>query len=383
MMTTTTTVTVSTIATTLTQSKIGSVKPPIPEKPKVPARRITKKTDSQETTATTETLNKPSLNSNELTSEKSTEETETIKFTLNNEDNDEDNVGQDSIASVVQRVLSEIVSLVETEYNHTEITDAVQSEENEQNLISSDEEDEYEQEQETNKEETKAVPVDESDGRYLIDTCLVHLKQLCYTFFTHHMFISDTSVSGIEEQISKSFASLFDPEAINASKNETDNRPVLDDQANYLSILSTVNFTKLKPESLTYLQSFQILNKLLIKMLFFPREPSSSKSNLAQELSTESADGSENDVANSENEKFFRSFEHWLKSLFVISCASQFATHTASVHSKLFEFQSVTLNTIIELIHLSESVNSHFSSGVSNQPPVSLVISSNRVIFIL
>ena len=28
--------------------------------------------------------------------------------------------------------------------------------------------------------------------------------------------------------------------------------------------------------------------------------------------------------------------------------------------SKLFEFQSISLNTIFELIHLSESVNSHF-----------------------
>jgi hypothetical protein len=329
-----------------------------------------------------------------------------VKFSLNEHNNEEEDE-EDSLERVVQRVVSEIVSLIESESSHADIDATVETNNGEENTCDEEyEEEEYEEEEveldtpEATKEDTKPTAVDESDGRYLIDTCLVHLKQLCYTFFANHMFLNDPSTAVcIEEQISKSFASLFHTDATAGSSSSSssngsspsEDRLVLDDQANYLSVLSTVSFIKLRHESLTYLQSFQILNKLLIKMLFFPREPSNAAAALStanQKESnstggaanaTEGGDDAMSSEANSENEKFLRSFEDWLKSLFVVSCASQFVTsHAASVQSKLFEFQSVTLNTIIELIHLSESVNSHFSSGPSIQQPMSLVAASNN-----
>jgi hypothetical protein len=60
--------------------------------------------------------------------------------------------------------------------------------------------------------------------------------------------------------------------------------------------------------------------------------------------------------------RFIKSIEDWLKDLFIISCASKFNynNNLSQSAAKLFEFQSISLNTIIELINLSESVNSHF-----------------------
>jgi len=57
-----------------------------------------------------------------------------------------------------------------------------------------------------------------------------------------------------------------------------------------------------------------------------------------------------------------KSIEDWLKDFFVISCASKFNynNNVSQSASKLFEFQAISLNTIIELLNLSESVNSHF-----------------------
>ena len=47
----------------------------------------------------------------------------------------------------------------------------------------------------------------------------------------------------------------------------------------------------------------------------------------------------------------------------MISCACKLNYNNSSnAAAKLFEFQSISLNTIIELIHLSESVNSHFET---------------------
>ena len=60
--------------------------------------------------------------------------------------------------------------------------------------------------------------------------------------------------------------------------------------------------------------------------------------------------------------RLIKSIENWLKDMFVISCASKFNynNNASQSASKLFEFQSISLNTIFELLNLSESVNSHF-----------------------
>ena len=72
-------------------------------------------------------------------------------------------------------------------------------------------------------------------------------------------------------------------------------------------------------------------------------------------------------VKNKLNEinRLISSFEPWLRDFFVISCACKFNYNNSVTQSafKLFEFQSISLNTIIELIHLSESVNSHFETN--------------------
>lgn len=262
-------------------------------------------------------------------------------FTLKTNDSDDEN-DDEPIDSCVRHVLNDIISLIELE----------------QDDKSTQQIDEVEVAIAPSKSQ-ELLSVGDEDGRYLIDTCLVYLKQLCYTFVTSHLFQA-TSMSDIDEQLGKSFQSLFVSETNRASK--FDEKLMMDDQTIYQATLSSLNLVKLKPDSMNYLQAFQILNRLLIKMLFFPREPSS--------LSTESSES--NNASNSldETERLFQaSFENWLKALFVISCTSQFSNHSFS--PKLFEFQSVTLNTIIELVHLSESVNSHFKQA-SNNAVVSL-----------
>ena len=278
-----------------------------------------------------------------------------------------------SVETIVGHVINGIISLIEIESNH-------ELNENQTSQIEEEEEDDgYEEDGDIEDVENEEIAVkevesteinmeskqnDSSDGRYLIDTCLVYLKQLCYTFVTNHMFLVDSSNS-IEEQLGKSFLSLFNLDARSGKFEESFN---LDYSKNYQSILSSVNFFKLKSDSLLYLQSFQILNKLLIKMLFFPREPSqASSSAVVADLDWSFNSNISNEVsAFSEvnEDRLLKSFEDWLKSLFVISCSSQLANNVPNTNTKLFEFQSVTLNTIIELIHLSESVNSHFNKNL-------------------
>jgi len=82
---------------------------------------------------------------------------------------------------------------------------------------------------------------------------------------------------------------------------------------------------KMKTNCLAYLHSFQILNKLLIKILFFPRESAvngSSSSGAAASLGA--VWKADND--DEENQRIIVSliaeFEDWIKDLFVISCTS-------------------------------------------------------------
>lgn len=173
---------------------------------------------------------------------------------------------------------------------------------------------------------------DDDNDKFLIEQCLTYLKKLCHTFITKHLFCTNEQTIG-QDQIDKSFKSLF-----NVNIRNDDGYQVDSNEPNNLTLVN------LKPNCLSYLQSFQILNKLLIKMLFFPREQHETSLDLCFNKSDSTSESLED------------SFEEWLKDLFVIS-----STSCLNQLKSLFEFQSITLNTLIELIQLSESVNSHFS----------------------
>lgn len=114
---------------------------------------------------------------------------------------------------------------------------------------------------------------------------------------------------------------------------------------------------QLRLDCLNYLQSFHILNKFLIKMLFFPRESTASCPVISDASGTDS------------NVFLIDSFDDWMKDLFLISCCAvipDYKSHTHALNSKLFEFQSITINTFLELINLSESVNSHYKETLAD-----------------
>jgi hypothetical protein len=192
------------------------------------------------------------------------------------------------------------------------------------------------------------------DDRYIIDSCLTHLKQLCFNFIINHLFLkpTDNNNNTINDQIHRSFNSLF-------NTNTFDNFGMSDNNNNNNSLV----FMKLRQDSLNYLASFQILNKLVIKMLFFPREPSltAPKFDEQTQFSEESSSQS----------LLISSFENWLKTLFVIGCTSHFVNNSNTTScTKLFEFQWVSLDTLIELINLSDSVHSHFNHGSKKISPL-------------
>ncbi|CAF0777344.1 unnamed protein product [Brachionus calyciflorus] len=188
---------------------------------------------------------------------------------------------------------------------------------------------------------TKTTEPNEPDDKLIIEQCLNSLKKLCHTFIRSHLY-QDTQ----QDFLDKSFKSLF----------SLKNKSFISNDDGYQSDSSDLNnltLMKLKSNSLQYLQSYQILNKLLIKLLFFPREQI--------ELNNS------NQIDDSP-ETLLATFEEWLKDLFVISTCSQMHNHKL-----LFEFQSISLNTLIELIHLSESVNSHFTPKKTQSDPKCLL----------
>jgi len=216
-----------------------------------------------------------------------------------------------------------------------------------------------------------------------------------------HLIQSGSGESSVNhDKVRKSFHSLF------SQKNNT----MKSNGVNYMEMICpncssslkngeqmlrenemAVQMVQLKPECLNYLQSFQIINKFLIKMFFFPREShqdndgttaSTTKANKNTKSDTEttttpSSSSEQEDLnecckqARKEkiNKLLIDSFDEWVKDLFVISCCSTFISQPtskqqiASYSSRLFEFQSITINTIIELINLSESVNARFQSS--------------------
>ena len=175
----------------------------------------------------------------------------------------------------------------------------------------------------------------EIDDKLIIEQCLSSLKKLTHTFIHAHLFSQDQL-----DQVDKSFRSLFSSSSKTFFGN--DDGYLLDTDINNLS------FIKLKSNSLQYLQSYQMLNKLMIKMLFFPREPQ---------------DQCSFKLVNENLDCCLDSFEDWLKDLFVIASTSQMQNI-----KNLFEVQSVSLNTLIELIHLSESINSHYNKRSASDP---------------
>lgn len=149
-----------------------------------------------------------------------------------------------------------------------------------------------------------------NNSNHIIEVCLTSLKHLCHTFAKSHVFLS---ISDLQEQINKSFASLFITPLQQQQQKQQNGLIILDDQqqtgaASAVVSGSGVYAIKMKPDCLGYLQSFQILNKLLIKILLFPREATCvDKSNGGENCGGGGVDGD---------------FEEWIKDLMVISCSS-------------------------------------------------------------
>ncbi len=65
----------------------------------------------------------------------------------------------------------------------------------------------------------------------------------------------------------------------------------------------------------------------------------------------------------------------------MLSCSTTVSdvksTSSGMPSSKLFEFQSITINTVLELVHLSESVNSHYKETLSDSLKKLSIVSFN------
>jgi hypothetical protein len=130
---------------------------------------------------------------------------------------------------------------------------------------------------------------------------------------------------------------------------------------------------QLRNGCLDYLQSFHLLNKFLIKILFFPRENAAVNEPPSGASSEQHSEPTRSSLIDS--------FDNWLKDLFVLSCSTTVSdvksTSSGMPSSKLFEFQSITINTVLELVHLSESVNSHYKETLSDSLKKLSIVSFN------
>ena len=344
-----------------------------------------------------------------------------------------------SVESVVNDVLNEIITLIESS--------SPSSSPNKPETILIEESKNTSEKIEQKIEPQKPKTYDDKNDDKTIENCVFNLKQLTHTFIKSHLFKNDSNSSSpsstnsqIEENIKKSFSSLFYSnqikslfnlnddgylvdesdylttlklqntsaqtkltDAINSihllisNENKTNDDEYLNEEEtfqNLSSTLSNIYLIPLKHDCLNYLQSFQILNKLIVKMFFFPREQKRNVS-ITEELKLILDEYASDDQSNetddcsilnakkklitrklSEITRIIDSFEDWLKDLFVISCTTEFNYNNNQLQSasKLFEFQSITLNTIIELIQLSESVNAHYDI----KDPNSFLIGSNK-----
>lgn len=213
------------------------------------------------------------------------------------------------VESIVATLIDEIIETIEL----IEAGEIVEEDNNN--------EDEIEETDEENMVEATSTTAAASQSlnnqqQYLIDACLIGLKQLCHTFIKSHVFANSTvEQQQQQESIDKSFVSLF------YSTSERVTSSIDDD------LTSGVYTVKMNPSCLGYLQSFQIMNKLLIKILFFPRE-SAAKANACCSAASVPSDGSSGkDAENGDADAEFKlrlivEFEDWIKDLFVISCSS-------------------------------------------------------------
>ena len=210
------------------------------------------------------------------------------------------------VESIVALLIDEIIETIEL----IEAGEIVEEDNNDDEIEETDEENMVEATSTT----AAASQSLNNQQQYLIDACLIGLKQLCHTFIKSHVFANSTTEQ--QESIDKSFVSLF-----YSTSSERVTSSIDDD------LTSGVYTVKMNPSCLGYLQSFQIMNKLLIKILFFPRE-SAAKANACCSAASASSDGSSGkDAENGDTDADFKlrliaEFEDWIKDLFVISCSS-------------------------------------------------------------
>jgi hypothetical protein len=328
-------------------------------------RRTTSETTHQRTrTNTLKQLNQEQNDTPRATQKQNNDlqvisEKSTIKNTNKKLDEDE---------LVIHELLNDLISQIEAESQTVEKN-------HDQEKI----EEEFQQQQQ--QQQTVNSNTKTEKNYFIIESCVFYLKQLFHTFIRSHLI--QTS------ETNNSFMSLFNFNN-NYSLDINTNNYLYDinctkcnkeQQQQQLQINNDISLVHLKPDSLNYLHSFQILNKFLFKMFVHPREKDQvdETNKNKKKINNKSEDDQDEQQQQNEccrqarknkiNKLIVDSMDEWLKDLFIISCCSTLTTTNIQKQSnsfKLFEFQSITINTIIELINLSESVNAHFPSTSSS-----------------
>jgi hypothetical protein len=192
--------------------------------------------------------------------------------------------------------------------------------------------------------------IEEKTNEVTVENCIFHLKELTHTFIKSHLFKiecndeNDNANTNPEEIINKSFKSLFYSNQIKSLLCLNDDGYLIDDCDEYIkqknndkmtktsqdqsdnqleetiaqlmnlmlnekipsihsnNSLSNVYSIQMKNDCLNYLQSFQILNRLLIKMFFFPREQKLTQYN---EYDSDDEDSSGNNFLSVTKIKYF------------------------------------------------------------------------------
>jgi hypothetical protein len=179
----------------------------------------------------------------------------------------------------------------------------------------------------------------------IIQLCVYHLKQLVHNFI--HLIIFDEKIANEDEY----FKSLFH---LNSILRRPSSSSMIINDDNYSTREDVVKF---KQNSFEYLSSFKQLNKFLIKLFLFPRAYANN-----QQLNLI--------LATNDLNQNYHQFEDWLKDLFIISCLNQ------SDNENIFEFQSITINTLLEFFFISESFYSSLSEFNSSNSSVKLLVTT-------
>ena len=192
----------------------------------------------------------------------------------------------------------------------------------------------------------------------IIQICVFQLKELIHNFI--HTLIFDTTakspLTSDNTAVSVYFTNLFHSNSILRRQQSTTSLNLVDTGSNtleeYVAATNGDSQIKFKQNAFDYLSSFKQLNKFLIKLFLFPRAYANN-----QQLNLIYA-------TNDLNQNYHQ-FEDWLKDLFVMSCLSQ-QTSDANNHENIFEFQSITINTLLEFFFISESFFSSLSSSINS-----------------